>query len=208
MDIINIELENWYSLSIKLNYFAIILLFVILFGVSIIVKKILPLLHKNSMYIDEVELGIGTNSKVKIKFSREDREIAYKLWVEMSTRKIILPFDEENDVIVEVYDSWYSFFGIARGLLKDIPVEKLNSSKQLISVTDRVLNKCLRPHLTKWQARFRKWYNLQLDSNSDLTPQEIQYTYPHYNELVNELKAINKNIDYYGEILKKLAFKE
>ena len=91
MDIINIELENWYSLSIKLNYFAIILLFVILFGVSIIVKKILPLLHKNSMYIDEVELGIGTNSKVKIKFSREDREIAYKLWVEMSTRKII-PF--------------------------------------------------------------------------------------------------------------------
>ena len=208
MDIINIELENWYSLSIKLNYFAIILLFVILFGVSIIVKKILPLLHKNSMYIDEVELGIGTNSKVKIKFSREDREIAYKLWVEMSTRKIILPFDEENDVIVEVYDSWYSFFGIARGLLKDIPVEKLNSSKQLISVTDRVLNKCLRPHLTKWQARFRKWYNLQLDSNSDLTPQEIQYTYPHYNELVNELKAINKNIDYYGEVLKKLAFKE
>lgn len=208
MDIINIELENWYSLSIKLNYFAIILLFVILFGVSIIVKKILPLLHKNSMYIDEVELGIGTNSKVKIKFSREDREIAYKLWVEMSTRKIILPFDEENDVIVEVYDSWYSFFGIARGLLKDIPVEKLNSSKQLISVTDRVLNKCLRPHLTKWQARFRKWYNLQFDSNSDLTPQEIQYTYPHYNELVNELKAINKNIDYYGEVLKKLAFNE
>ena len=208
MDIINIELENWYSLSIKLNYFAIILLFVILFGVSIIVKKLLPLLHKNSMYIDEVELGIGTNSKVKIKFSREDREIAYKLWVEMSTRKIILPFDEENDVIVEVYDSWYSFFGIARGLLKDIPVEKLNSSKQLISVTDRVLNKCLRPHLTKWQARFRKWYNLQLDSNSDLTPQEIQYTYPHYNELVNELKAINKNIDYYGEVLKKLAFNE
>lgn len=208
MDIINIELENWYSLSIKLNYFAIILLFVILFGVSIIVKKILPLLHKNSMYIDEVELGIGTNSKVKIKFSREDREIAYKLWVEMSTRKIILPFDEENDVIVEVYDSWYSFFGIARGLLKDIPVEKLNSSKQLISVTDRVLNKCLRPHLTKWQARFRKWYNLQLDSNSGLTPQEIQYTYPHYNELVNELKAINKNIDYYGEVLKKLAFNE
>ena len=208
MDIINIELENWYSLSIKLNYFAIILLFVILFGVSIIVKKILPLLHKNSMYIDEVELGIGTNSKVKIKFSREDREIAYKLWVEMSTRKIILPFDEENDVIVEVYDSWYSFFGIARGLLKDIPVEKLNSSKQLIFVTDRVLNKCLRPHLTKWQARFRKWYNLQLDSNSDLTPQEIQYTYPHYNELVNELKAINKNIDYYGEVLKKLAFNE
>lgn len=208
MDIINIELENWYSFSIKLNYCAIILLFVILFGVSIIVKKILPLLHKNSIYIDEVELGIGTNSKVKIKFSREDREIAYKLWVEMSTRKIILPFDEENDVIVEVYDSWYSFFGIARGLLKDIPVEKLNSSKQLISVTDRVLNKCLRPHLTKWQARFRKWYNLQLDSNPDLTPQEIQYTYPHYNELVKELKAINKNIDYYGEVLKKLAFKE
>lgn len=39
MDIINIEFENWCCLSIKLNYIAIILLFVILFGVSIIVKS-------------------------------------------------------------------------------------------------------------------------------------------------------------------------
>lgn len=29
----------------------------------------------------------------------------------------------------------------------------------LIKLTERVLNVGLRPHLTKWQAKYRKWYN-------------------------------------------------
>lgn len=58
---------------------------------------------------DEIILGIGRNSSVKLKYNRKDQEVAYKLWVELSTRKIGLPFDQENDVITEVYNSWYDF---------------------------------------------------------------------------------------------------
>jgi hypothetical protein len=46
--------------------------------------------------INEAELGIG-NQKLKIKPSYDDIQIAYKLWVELSTRKIGLPIDLEHD---------------------------------------------------------------------------------------------------------------
>ena len=63
---------------------------------------------KTEIDIDEVELGIG-NQKLKIKPNYQTKQVAYKLWVELNTRKLGLPIDENNDVISEIYDSWYSF---------------------------------------------------------------------------------------------------
>lgn len=102
-------------------------------------------------------MGIG-DSSVKLTYNKKDQAIAYKLWVELSTRKIGLMFDKEYDVITEVYNSWYEFFKIARELLKDIPASRLPYSNDLIVLTEKVLNKGLRPHLTTWQAKYRKWY--------------------------------------------------
>ena len=53
--------------------------------------------------------------------------------MELSTRKIAIPFDIENDVIDEVYDSWYNFFSTARELLKEdgiITEEEFNQKKK------------------------------------------------------------------------------
>ena len=73
--------------------------------------------------IDQAEIGIGTN-KLKLVINETDRQIAYKIWVELSTRKIGLPIDLEHDVISEVYDSWHTFFTVTRELVKDVPVNK------------------------------------------------------------------------------------
>ena len=110
------------------------------------IKKCANIAKKHSITIDEVNLGIGDTS-VKLVYNKKDQEIAYKLWVELSTRKIGLPFDQENDVISEVYNSWYDFFKIARELLKEIPVSRLPYSNDLIKLTEKVLNTGLRPHL-------------------------------------------------------------
>lgn len=74
--------------------------------------------------IDGAELGLG-DSKLSFKPNNTDRQIAYSIWVELSTRKIGLPIDVEHDVISEVYDSWYSFFGVTRELIKSIPISKV-----------------------------------------------------------------------------------
>ena len=48
------------------------------------------------------------DQKLKIKPNYQTKQVAYKLWVEVNTRKLGLPIDENNDVILEIYNSWYT----------------------------------------------------------------------------------------------------
>ena len=96
------------------------------------------------------------------------------------TRKVGLLFEEDKDVIVEVYNSWYSLFGIIRDLLKEIePRKKDKDLEKLENILVKTLNYGLRPHLTNWQAKYRRWYNQEIekDTNNQLSPQEIQKKY-------------------------------
>ena len=207
MEIFGVEFESWNVVLLRLNWFAIILFFVIIFAVSWIYRVVNNRINRKSITIDEINLGIG-DSSVKLTYNKKDQEIAYKLWVELSTRKIGLMFDKEHDVITEVYNSWYEFFKIARELLKDIPASRLPYSNDLIELTEKVLNTGLRPHLTIWQAKYRKWYEKELDCNTEDSPQELQRKYPYYDELVDDLIKTNKRMLEYKNLMKKIAFQE
>lgn len=89
------------------------------------------------------------------------------------TRKVGLVFEEDKDVIVEVYNSWYALFGIIRELLKEIePRKKDTDIEKLEIVLIKTLNYGLRPHLSKWQAKYRRWYEQEIgkDINNQLSP--------------------------------------
>lgn len=204
LNLFNIELESWNIIVVKLNWLAVIILLIVLLVLCIIFKKCMKLVNKYSVTINEVNLGIG-NSSIKLLYSKKDQEIAYKLWVELSTRKIGLPFDRENDVIKEVYDSWYDFFKIARELLKEIPLSRIPYSSDLIQLTEKVLNMGLRPHLTMWQARYRKWYDEALKEKSG-TPQDIQKLYPEYSMLIEDLLKTNEKMIEYKKLMGEIAF--
>lgn len=206
MEILDISIDSIYLIAIKLNWLALIAFCFLLLLISQLYKKVITKAHKHSIEIQEITLGIG-NSSLKIQYDNRDRTIAYKLWVELNTRKIGLEFDTENDVIDEVYNSWYEYFRIARELIKELPVSKIESTPELIELVTNVLNNGLRPHLTKWQARYRKWYSDALKNSSDeLAPQDIQKMYPHYHELVVDLIKTNKQMIAYKELMYKIAF--
>ena len=205
MELITISFEDWSNLYIHLNLLAIIFVLGIAILLSLILRFSIRMFYHRSIFIDEVTLGIGSTS-VKLTYDRTDQAIAYKLWVEMSTRKIGIPFHMEDDVIVEVYNSWYEFFRVSRDLLKSLPESKLATSTELISLTERVLNDGLRPHLTHWQARFRKWYDQESDRHPDLSPQTIQRRFSEYSELVEDLVATNQCMIAYKELMKDIAF--
>lgn len=158
----------------------------------------------------EAELEIAKLGKIRIKPNHENVQIAHQAWVELMTRKAALPFDDDYDVVVEVYDSYYQLFGRLRDLAKSIPAQKLrqcSDTRRLVDVMVRVLNQGLRPHLTRWQARFRRWYDGALgeSSNKGKSPQEIQKQFPDYAALVADLKALQINVVKYGEFLREIA---
>lgn len=156
----------------------------------------------------EADIGISSIGHVKFKKNPEVKRIAHQAWVELQTRKAALPFDEENDLINEVYDSWYALFGEFRKLLKTIPSEKISSNEdveQLVDTMVAVLNDGIRPHLTKWQGRFRKWLSTRKDEVDPLEPQLLQRKFSGYEELVVELKSVNEVLGQYSALLKKLS---
>ena len=73
-------------------------------------------------------------------------------------------------------------------------------------MTIKILNEGLRDHLTKYQARFRKWYDLESEKSENflLEPQEIQKKYDNYNDLISDLKSVNLVLIQYSNELNNL----
>ena len=156
----------------------------------------------------EADLEIAKIGKVKIKPNLDTVRIAYQAWVEINTRKVGLKFDEENDVLTDVYNSWYELFGILRELTKQIPAHKLRDcedTRELVRIMHKVLNEGLRPHLTRWQARFRHEFALIQKNKPEISPQDLQRQVSGYNDLVQDLKKVNDQFVKYGEWLRKIA---
>ncbi len=184
----------------------------ILLGLFLVIKLIRAIRHialaRGSWSVVEINVKLAGITDIKIKPNHEIARIAHQAWTELVTSKVSLPFEPENDVIVEVYDSWYKIFTEIRLLIRSIPAEQLRSSedsRKLVGLLVTVLNEGLRPHLTKWQARFRIWYDREFMNEEVKFPQDIQKLYPQYQELEADLIKANQLMIEFANELKKLA---
>lgn len=200
--------EN-FTFSLILNIWVILIVVALFFIIKWAIKHfkekqsidkdIIPIKLKYKLGGGEIEYQIVRNY--------QNIEIAHKIYIELITRKAAIQIEEEKDVIVEVYNSWYSLFQITRSELKSFNGKLLkdnNTSQELVRLLTDILNKGLRPHLTEYQARFRKWYSEQLEKNEGKSPQIIQSEFEDINELLNSMKEVNKTLIEYSEQLKKI----
>ena len=204
-NIIQAGVTDWYTLVININWVAVLIIIVAIFLIRKLIMKTGALGSWHPKTIKTEIPGIGS---VEFEKSQKTKELAYQIWVELGTRKIGLEFDEENDVIDEVYNSWYEAFKIIRGILEAVPANELKQSEKFISLSVKVLNDGLRPHLTEWQAKFRKWYEEELENSKGRSPQKIQKEYPEYDALVKSLKDTNEIMMVYCKEIKAYALDE
>lgn len=205
-DLLQVKVSDNFGLTVNAGPVLLVLLLVGIVAFLIYLRR-RSLKYAGWLVLD-AEVQLGGIGKVRIRPSHEDVQIAHKAWVELVTRKAGIPFDEEHDVIVEVYDSWHDLFKEMRDLAKELPAEKLRNSKdtqELVRLLVDALNLGLRPHLTKWQAKFRHWYASAIEKSDGKSPQQIQKEYPYYRELVDELKKVNKQIVDYAVVIKQIA---
>ena len=200
--------EN-FVFSLDLNVWLLLIITGLIFFTRYLIKKY----KQKSSVQEDVELVKikykigGADFEYQITRNYQNIEIAHKIYIELITRKAAIEIEEGKDVIVEIYNSWYSLFKITRDELKSFNGKLLkdnNTSQELVLLLTDVLNKGLRPHLTEYQARFRKWYSEQLDENSKESPQKIQTSFEEYEELMSSMKDVNKTLIEYAEQLKKI----
>lgn len=211
MNIIELNLDKWYKVTLSFNWILVIVVAAGVYGLIMLIKWLQGKRSSSHLKLKKVEINVQGQS-FEFELDYKLQSIAYKIWVELSTRKIGLQYEDDKDVIVEVYNSWYSAFGIIRTFMEEIPVDEVANAKPLIDATMKVLNNELRPHLTEWQAKFRKWYDEALEEDKGKTshrkPQEIQKDYPEYNALVKDLKKTNNEMISYCKQLETIAFRK
>lgn len=213
--ILSVGILDDFSLLIQLSPWLLVLftIFVVLWFAYLLFRKNGLFGSVSSFELDEAEFGIGSQ-KLKLKANLTDQQVAYAIWVELSTRKIGLPIDLDHDVVSEIYDSWYTFFQVTRELIKTIPVSKVQgqSTQIIINLSVNVLNRGIRPHLTNWQARFRRWYDAKIakqeDDGSIIDPQDIQKNYPKWEELFDDMVSVNKRLIAYRRKMEQLVWQE
>lgn len=203
IDFIRLSFDNE-SLLVTLDISVWIVIFIALFiailwGVGLKLKR-----YK----LVKLNISLGKIGKAEFSPNEKDIQIAHKIWTELVTRKAALPIEPDHDVIVEIYDSWHALFTKVRELISEIPADLLRhekSTQELVKISTATLNDGLRPHLTKWQAKFRNWYQANTDRLKEITPQELQREYPEYEELKNEIISINSELIAYARELKKIV---
>lgn len=216
MDSTNVEIIKFifngqdYTLTILLNLWVLIAAFIVTYGIYWVLKKYSKkgLVHKEIVPVKLKYKNSGAEIEYSITRNYQNIEIAYRIYIELITRKAAIEIEEDKDVIVEVYNSWYSLFKITRDELKKMSgmlLIKNEVSEELIRLLTDILNKGLRPHLTEYQARFRKWYNEEIskEGNISLSPQEIQKRFNDYNNLLQSMQEVNKLLIEYAEQLRK-----
>lgn len=155
----------------------------------------------------KLNINLGNIGSIELTPNTKDLQIAHRIWTELVTRKAAIPVDPNDDVIVEIYDSWYALFKKVRELIADLPadiIRREKSTREIVRISTATLNEGLRPHLTKWQARFRYWYEDVRQNQPGKSPQEIQREFPEFNELVQDMRLINSQLIEYASELKKL----
>lgn len=199
---------NSFLFNFELKLSSLIIYLLLLLIVVIILTNKRKIKYDTAQFIFNAKILQCTYN---VQRSYENVELAYRIYTELTTRKAAILIDPDKDVIVEVYDSWYALFKVTREELKKLSGKSIreSNSKELVTMVTEILNLGLRPHLTTYQAKFRKWYDKQLKipENEYKSPQEIQKNFPEYDELIRSMKEVNYLLIDYSKQLHDFIYK-
>jgi hypothetical protein len=203
-ELVHVRIDEPLSLSVTLGW--PVLLLVLLAGVLPFTPPVRRRIDR--WRAEEMDVAFG-GIKIHVKRTNEVIRIAHAAWTEVVTRKAAIPYDPADDLIVEIYDSWYALFTELRALTRSVPAEQLRRSqdaRELVNLLEAVLNQGLRPHLTKYQARFRRWFDHHTtEYDTEREVQEIQWAFPEYDALVDDLSQVNAKMVAFAADLRLLA---
>jgi hypothetical protein len=86
-----------------------------------------------------------------------ERDAAWSLYVELVTRISVEPLKEQEGFLREVFNSLYSLFGTTREVLREAGPGVGASHNSVGGIAIAVLNRGLRPFLTKWHPSLQTW---------------------------------------------------
>lgn len=159
----------------------------------------------------DIKFGVDLKLfKLEGTLSEDDRQCAWELYSELSTRVAVTgkPGDSdcnsfEGELFSESLDSLYRFFQESRSIMRKFPVGRIavDTSNHLGVLVSRIMATALRPFLEKWHVRYRHWWENQ--SNPRLSPMERQKEFPDMKEFIDEWAELRRFMREFQQLLVK-----
>jgi hypothetical protein len=139
-----------------------------------------------------------------------------ELYVELTTRKLAIDFNEKNDRIDEVYNTWFKFFSWCREQMKEMASEysdiipiihKVSKVDYSLTATEKKYVKMynlylecmeiMRPHLERYSYDFRIWKESACYNGSK--HKDFQRSNKSYEKIIIDIADINKKYQHIVE---------
>jgi len=131
-----------------------------------------------------------------------ERKAAWSLYVELVTRIPVQSLEADQGLLREALDSLHSMFTITRQILRDAGPDVGISSKSVGGIAIAVLNKGLRPFLSKWHPLLQTW---EAQKPPTASPKQHEKNWSLEPQMHEELLVLGKELQQYAEALAKIV---
>ena len=131
-----------------------------------------------------------------------ERYAAWSLYVELVTRISVQPLHEDEGILREALNSLYSLFKTTREILREAGPDVGASHNSVGGIAITVLNKGLRPFLTKWHSSLELWDTRR---QNGVSPKEHEKQWLEESKMRSELEDLQKELNKYAQALAKIS---
>lgn len=133
-----------------------------------------------------------------------ERRAAWSLFIELITRVSIEPLEAEKDqgLMREALASLHSLFATTRQILREAGPNIGASHRSVGGIAITVLNKGLRPFLSKWHPSLQSW---EAQRPLSISPQEHEINWKYQEQLRKELEQLRHSLQEYAVALAVIA---
>jgi hypothetical protein len=131
-----------------------------------------------------------------------ERKAAWSLYIELVTRIAVQALEVDQGLLREALNSLYSLFGTTRDVLKQAGPDVGISRESVGGIAIMVLNRGLRPFLSKWHPLLQAW---EVRRSPAVSPKDHEQAWAEAPQLRQELELLRRDLDEYAEALAKIS---
>lgn len=114
--------------------------------------------YRRSVRLTDITVSVPQFSRLRFAVTRDGQDVAWKLFVEASTRIATQPVADGSGRVREALTSLYSLFAVIRDLLKDSQPSRQGGTDPAVEhLAIAMLNLELRPFLARWHPALHDW---------------------------------------------------
>jgi hypothetical protein len=131
-----------------------------------------------------------------------ERKAAWSLYVELVTRITVQSLEADQGLLREALNSLHSMFAITRQILREAGPDVGISSASVGGIAIAVLNRGLRPFLSKWHPLLQTW---EAQKPPTTSPKEHEKSWSLEPQMRQELLLLGTDLEQYAEALSEIV---